>query len=279
MKPYIEFNSNRRKMAKTDFESNFYKLQSNSVYGKTIENPKKRSNYQLVNDDVSFNRYVRKATFKNISIFNPNFACIELKKEVVMLNKPFVVGFTVLELAKLHLYQFHYGYMRKLYGDKCKLLFTDTDSLTYQVTNSNVDLDLYQNRKKFDLSNFYHSSPYHCDENKKRHGTFKKEHPNDPIIEFIGLRSKMYSLKFLSDTAEKRAKGIKKHIVKRLQHKNFRETLLNHDKDKVVSYYTIRSNKHTLYTKREQKRSLSSIDDKRYFISKTKSLAYFHYKI
>jgi hypothetical protein len=169
--------------------------------------------------------------------------------------------------------------VKKLYGDRCKLLFSDTDSLTYHISNSNVNADMYNNRKKFDLSNFKPSSPYYCTDNKKCLGTFKKEHPNDMISEFVGLRAKMYSLKFISNKDEKKAKGIKKSIVKRCSHQNLRETLLNHDKDKVISYWAIRAKKHKLYTKREHKRFLSAFDDKRYFLSKSKSLAYHHYKI
>ena len=129
------------------------------------------------------------------------------------------------------------------------------------------------------LSNFHPNSPYHSDQNKKRIGTFKKEHPNDSIIEFVGLRAKMYSLKFLSNKDEKKAKGIKRSVMKRCSHKNFAETLFNRDKDKTISYYSIRSKKHKLYTKKEQKKFLSAFDDKRYFLNETESLAHYHYNI
>lgn len=279
MKPYIDFNTERRKNAQSEFESQFYKLQVNSVYGKTLENPRRRSLYKLVSDKESFYKYTKKPTFKSITIYNPNFACIELKKEIVTLNKPFASGFAVLELSKLHLYQFHYNYIKRLYGNRSKLLFTDTDSLSYEIRDSNVNMDMYKNKDKFDLSNFHPNSPYHSDQNKKRIGTFKKEHPNDSIIEFVGLRAKMYSLKFLSNKDEKKAKGIKRSVMKRCSHKNFAETLFNRDKDKTISYYSIRSKKHKLYTKKEQKKFLSAFDDKRYFLNETESLAHYHYNI
>ena len=279
MKPYIDFNSQQRKKSKSEFASNFYKLMINSIYGKMLENPRNRSNYKLVSTKEQFYKYTRKPTFKNFTVYNPDFACIELKKEYVILNKPFAVGFTVLELSKLHLYQFHYCYIKKLYGNQSKLLFTDTDSLTYLITNSNVNVDMYKHKNKFDLSNFDPSSPFYSNENKKKIGTFKKEHPNDPIIEFIGLRAKMYSLKFLSEKDEKKAKGIKKSVIKSCSHKSYFETLFNQSKDKTVSFYAIRSYKHKLYTKKEHKKFLSPFDDKRYFISATESLAHNHFQI
>ena len=104
------------------------------------------------------------------------------------------------------MYDFHYNIMKKKYGDDCKLLFTDTDSLCYEVKTDDFYKDMYENREHYDLSDVV--GEYHDDANKKTVGKMKLEYPNDVITEFIGLRSKMYSIKLDSDKKEKKAKGI-----------------------------------------------------------------------
>ena len=94
------------------------------------------------------------------------------------------------------MYDFHYNYIKKKYGGKAKLLFTDTDSLCYIITTDD-DLyeDLYHDRELFDNSDYGKSSKFFFDENKKVIGKFKDEAAGQPIIEFVGLKSKMYSHK------------------------------------------------------------------------------------
>ena len=279
MKPWVDNNAHNRKMSKSKLERDCHKFSTNSIYGKCLENPHNRVNLQLVTNSKAFHKLSRKPNFNGLTIYNSRLAGIEMKKPRVMLNKPFAVGFTVLELSKLHLYKFHYDYVKKLYGNDSKLLFCDTDSVSYDITNHNVNQDMYVNKKYFDLSNFNPESPFHWTGNCKIPGTYKREHANDKIISYVGLKPKVYSLQFASDICEKRAKGLKKSVLKTITHRNFFETLMSPMAEEKVSYLSIRSKKHKLVTVKESRKSLSAFDDKRYFLSPYHSLAYNHYSL
>ena len=91
------------------------------------------------------------------------------------------------------IYDFHYNYIKNKYGDRAKLLFTDTDSLTYEIEAEDVNQDFWYDKDKFDNSDYPKSSPYHDKTNKKVIGKLKDEAASIPIVEFVGLKSKMYS--------------------------------------------------------------------------------------
>ena len=110
MKKYIDFNTEKRKNAANDFEKDFFKLMINSVYGKTIENLRKKINVRLVNNEKDFLKYTRRPTYVTQKLFDKDFAAIHEIKPVLILNKPIYVGFTVLELSKWMMYDFHQIY-------------------------------------------------------------------------------------------------------------------------------------------------------------------------
>ena len=107
MNKYIDFNTEKRKNAANDFEKDFFKLMINSVYGKAMENLRKRINVRFVNNKNDFLKYTCKPTFVTHKLFNKNFAAIHEIKQVLVLNKPIYVGFTVLDLSKWLVYCFH----------------------------------------------------------------------------------------------------------------------------------------------------------------------------
>ena len=136
MKIYIDFNIEKRKNASNSFEKNFFKLMINSVYGKTMENLRKRISVRLVNNEKDFLKYTSRPTQITDKIFSKNYAAIHEIKPVLTLNKPIYVGFTVLELSKWLMYDFHYNFIKKHFD--AELLFTDTDSLTYETKSEDV---------------------------------------------------------------------------------------------------------------------------------------------
>src|SRR5207247_893332 len=123
----------------------------------------------------------------------------------------------VLELSKLHMYRFHYDFVKRHWpGERSQLLFTDTDSLMYEIIDDNRMYDtIWNNRDLFDLSN-YPKDFYHDPTNNKVIGKFKDETNGLPLLEFVGLRPKMYSFVMLREplsdkTCEKtRGKGIQR---------------------------------------------------------------------
>ena len=131
IKKYIDFNTKERKNAANSFEKDFIKLMINSVYGKTMENVRNRIHVKLVNNEKDFLKYTSRPTHIAHKIFDKNYAAIHEIKPVLMLNKPIYVGFTVLDLSKWKMYDFHYNFIKKNFD--AELLFTDTDSLTYET--------------------------------------------------------------------------------------------------------------------------------------------------
>ena len=136
MKRYIDFNTERRKNAANNFEKDFFKLKINSVYGKTIENLRKRVNVRLVNSEKDFLKYTSRPTYVAHKLFGKDYAAIHEIKPVLVLNKPIYVGFTVLDLSKWKMYDFHYNFIKKKIN--AELLFTDTDSLTHEIKSEDV---------------------------------------------------------------------------------------------------------------------------------------------
>ena len=111
MKKYIDFITEKWKNAANSFEKDFLKLTSNSVYGKTMENLRKRISVRLVTNAKDYLKYVSKTTFISKKILSERFAAIHETKPVLILNKPIYVGFTVLELSKWLMYEFHYNFI------------------------------------------------------------------------------------------------------------------------------------------------------------------------
>ena len=114
----------------------FLKLLTNCVYGESMENIRKRINVKLINDSKEYLKYVSKPNFISHKLFDKNFIAIHHTKTVLTLNKPISVGFCILELSKLLMYKFHYDYVLNTFN--AKLLFADTDTLVYEIKDSNV---------------------------------------------------------------------------------------------------------------------------------------------
>ena len=284
LKEYIDFNTEKRKHAKNAFEKDFFKLMNNSVFGKTMENIRKRSNIYLETDPDHFLRQTAKPTFVSCKIFHENLVAVHMKKSFLKLDKPSYVGMCILDLSKVLMYDFHYNFIKAKYGDRAKLLFTDTDSLCYHIQTDDVYQDLYNHKDMFDNSDYSKSSKLYFDENKKVIGKFKDEAAGNPITSFIGHKSKMYSYEVELPGGEiknnKKAKGVKKNVIKRdLEHEDYLSVLQNSTirKHKMK---TIRSDHHVVSSYEINKISLSCFDDKRYILDDgITSYAYGHVKI
>lgn len=115
------------------------------------------------------------ALFYRFKIFNADLVGVENKKVKLLLNKPVYIGQTILDLSKLVIYDFHYNFMKNLYEDNIKLLFTDTDCLMYEIETPNLKEDIVKYNSMFDLSNYPVDHPLHDDANKKIVLKFKNE--------------------------------------------------------------------------------------------------------
>ena len=128
---YIKFNTDMRTVAKNSFEKDFFKLMNNSVFGKTMKNLRKRVYVKLVGDVGKLRKMVNSPTFVRAKVLSGGLVAVKKVKEVLLLNKPAYVGMCILDISKTMMYDFHYNHIKKLYGTRSKLLFTDTDSTEY----------------------------------------------------------------------------------------------------------------------------------------------------
>lgn len=280
LKSYIDLNTKCRQNATNDFEKVFFKLMNNSIYGKTMENIEKYRDIKLISNwkkDGNRNgaeNLISKPNFHSCTIFTENFVAIEMKKTKLVYNKPIYIGLTVLDLSKSLMYYFHYGVMQKKYEENLTLLYTDTDSLIYQVKTN----DFYDDLKKDPLLlNMFDTSDY-CDKydiecrNKKEIGKFKDESKTDLLIEFVGLRSKVYALKFYSQNTNdhntsiiKKAKGVDHTALESITLDDY-FTCLTKGSIKYCSIQRFRNIKHTIYSQTLEKVALCNEDTKRYLI-------------
>ena len=152
MKSYIELNTELRRKATNDADSNMFKLLNNAVFGKTMENLFDRSDVRLVNTKKKAIKLVAKKQFKHYMIYNEDLVGISLEPSKIELNKPSYVGCAILDISKTLIYDFHYK-MKERYGDDAKLLFTDTDSLCYHIKTAD-----WYNDIRDDVEEYYDTS-------------------------------------------------------------------------------------------------------------------------
>ena len=171
-----------------------------------MENLRKRINVRFVNNKKDFLKYTSKPNYVTQKLFNKNFAAIHEIKPVLVLNKPIYVGFTILDLSKWLMYYFHNNFVKKNFN--AELLSTDTDSLTYEIISENVSKEFFKWKDLFDFSNYSKDSTFYDDTNKKVIGKMIDEYSGVIIDQFIGLKSKMYSIKKINGSESSTTKGL-----------------------------------------------------------------------
>ena len=167
LKQYIDFNTEKRKNAKNSFEKDFFKLMNNSVFGKMMENLRKRVDIRLMTDEKKLNKLTTKSTYVSSKIFNENLMAVHKVKETLTLNRLAYVDMCILDLSKTLMYDFHYNYINEKYDNRARLLFTNTDSLTYEIKAEDIYKDFWNHKDMFDNGDYPENSPYYCNVNKK----------------------------------------------------------------------------------------------------------------
>ena len=259
MEPYIRKNTELRKTAANSFEKDFFKLMNNSVFGKTIENIRKRQNIILVDDRKKAVKLTSRPNFDRSTIFDKNLIAVHMKKTEVYFNKPVYVGQAILDLSKTLMFNFHYNYIQKKYKDKAELLFTDTASLIYHIYTDDFYKDIsYDIETKFDTSDYPpdHPSGILTGVNKKVIGMFKDEVAGKQITCFVGLRPKLYSFKIDESKEVRKFKGIKKNVVKKgIEFEDYVQCLFSGEKQ-MRTMKIIRRENHDIYSKEVNKIAL-----------------------
>ena len=313
LKPFIDFNTEMRANAKSEFEKDFFKLLNNSVFGKTIENTREYRNVDFVASEHKVQQLAMQPNYRSTTIINENLIAVERYKTTVKMNKPIYTGVTVFELSKLFMYQFYYDYIKKTYpGEKSTLCMTDTDSFILEIETEDIFKDMLENHELFDFSGYSSEhSMFHGlsseviknlkEKNKKVLGKMKDEMMGLILLEYVGIRPKAYSLKhekiefvdehgniskkpteqtMLVIAESEKLKGIKKSTVeKTIHHEHFLDCV-NNDTLLHRQFNSFRSYNHKMTTITQNKLALCNYDDKRWILGDgINTHAYGHYKL
>ena len=280
LKPYIEFNTEKRKNARNDFEKDIFKLLNNAVFGKTMEDKRKHLDFEIVSDERRFMKCVNNPSFKHSHIINENLVGVEKQKPKLKLDKPIFIGMSILDLSKQHMYKFYYDVMKPKYGENIRIVYTDTDSFVFHTKTDDIYQDLKEINDETDFSGYDKNHQCYDATNKKVLGKFKDECEGKIMTGFIGLRPKCYAFKIHGDDKEyKKCKGTAKNTVKRkIKYDDYNKVL---ETNEVIhrSFNSIRSKNHKIYSINTTKVSLNSYENKRYWTTSVDSLAYGHFKI
>jgi hypothetical protein len=282
LKPYIDFNNQKRKECNTDFEKDLFKLMNNAVYGKTMENVREHIDFELVDNIHRLEKCVNSPTYKYRHIINDKLIGIEKTKQVVKLNKPIYIGMAILDLSKLHMYQFYYDVLKKQYGDKIKMIYTDTDSYVIYVETEDLYDDLNNLKEYMDFSDYPKNHKNYNITNKKKLGCFKDEVNGNIIVEFIGLKPKMYAFRVDENNKlieKKKAKGIPKNVLKKNVTFDLYKKSLESNEKHEVQFNNIRSYNHEINSISCSKTGLTNFDNKRYYLDTYNSLPHGHYSL
>ena len=224
---------------------------------------------------------IAKPNFHSRSVFAENLIAVEMRKLEVKFNKPIYVGMCILDISKVCLYEFHHEYMSPMYRDKCKIMYTDTDSLIYYIECDNVYETMKRDIARFDTSDYPADNVYDMPlANKKVLGLMKDENNGVLMTEFVGLRAKMYAARVDGKKDIKKAKGVKNNVVARTITFDDYTRCLNEEIEMTRRQSCIRSKLHEVYTISESKIALSPYDDKRYVVpDSTETLPWGHWRI
>ena len=285
LKTWIDLNTNFRKVAKNDFEKDYFKLMNNAVFGKCMENVRDRIEIKTAFDDKYYTKYVSKPNFHSSKILVQDaMMLLKMNKKTVQLNKPIYAGFTILELSKHHMYSHHYEVMKPKYNENIELLMTDTDSLVYLINTDDFYQDMKDMKEYFDMSEYSKANPIYDDTNKKVIGKFKDETGDKIIKTFVGVRSKVYAIETetpvtLKLKEGKKLKGIPKmNVKKQMTLNDYRECVLE-NKDKIIDGIVgFRTKDLMNYTTIQSKVGLRNTDTKRVWDG-INSYAYGHYAL
>ena len=268
---YIDHNTQKRTKAKTNFEKDLYKLMNNAFFGKTMENVRDRTNLEFI-DHSQIDQIIKrqsKLSFKGIIDHYSKFSVYKFDKEKTVFDKPIYLGFTVLELSKLLMYEFYYNKLQPYWKQSIQLHYMDTDSfiLSFDTNHQELINFLQENKDEFDFSELDKSHELYNPINKKVIGKMKIE--TSPVLvldTFTALRAKSYSFSY-NNIQKAKQKGIQKAP----KCEEYQNSLFNSETSSSTNI-SIKSNLHNLTVEKQNKQALNPFDDKRLYINPIQSL-------
>ena len=162
------------------------------MYGKTMENLRNRIDVRLVSNKKDYLKWTSKPSYMSHKLLDNDLDAISKNKVTLRLNKSAYIGMCTLELSKVLMYELYFGYIKNKYGNNWRLLFTDTDSLMYEIKTEDIYEDFSNNKEMFDFSDYSTNSKHYDNSNKLVIGKIKDETAGAAIEEFVRLKPKMY---------------------------------------------------------------------------------------
>jgi len=179
---------------------------NNAVFSKTMD-------VKLTKSDGRYGAeaMIAKPNFHSRSVFAGNLIAIEMRKLEVKFNKPIYVGMCILDISKVCLYEFHHEYMSPMYRDKCKIMYTDTDSLIYHIECDDVYKNMKRDIARFDTNDYDPADNVYSMHSREQKSTrlMKDENNGAIMTELVGLIAKMYAVKVDSKKDIKKVKDVK----------------------------------------------------------------------
>ena len=277
LESYISFNTQKRNKAKNVFEKDFFKLLVNAAFGKFLENVRNRLDLELIKKD-NLKKIINqqsKLTFNGIQKSYGNYYSYAFKKIEVVMDKAIYVGFAILELSKLHMYETYYDTLQPYLGqENLQLHYIDTDGMILSMKTKDIIKDLKNLENKFDFTNLEENHELFSNKNKKVIGRFKIETPKNVVIdEFVCLRSKAFSFKCKNNDENKnKIKGISKSQSKHNKLEEYYNCLFGGEYQRECKNYIIKSINHEMVLQEVKKSTLSIFDDKRCYINEIESM-------
>ncbi|KAF4525692.1 hypothetical protein B566_EDAN014792, partial [Ephemera danica] len=218
---------------------------NNAVYGKIMENVRKIMQLELVMDSQRLAKCIASMYFKDRVMYSENMSAVHFHKKKVVLDKTTYVGMAILN--KTLMYDFHYETMVPMYGNKLSLLYMDTDSFVYEIRTDDFYKDMETFSHRMDTSDYPKGHQLYSETNKRVLGMFKNEANSAIVTEFVGLRTKMYSIVYGGKTTKK-AKGVKSSALqKHITLLDYKRCLFK-DESKYTTYRSFKSHHHKIRT-------------------------------
>ena len=269
LKSYIDECTLLRQESKTEFGKRLWKLFANSVFGKFIEQTRNYVDCKICIDEIPCRKSISSPRFSNMKIISEELVIVFMKRATVMLNKPFPIGFTILEKSKHFMYQQYYEIIKPALGN-CQVLMSDTDSLVLAVETNKKKNNLRKLKEIIDFSNYPLDSKHYDSKNKNELGFWKDELQGNVMNEFCGIRSKTYAFsiteKKKKQVLHSKCKGITKSYKKKIGLAEYKKCLKSFAKVSITQFQ-IRAKSHKIFTAKVNKLAFSSFDDKRYLMN------------
>ena len=271
VKPYIEYAAKKRAQSKSPFKNRNRKKMTNANYGRFIMNVRKHIEVKLVSKQSAIEKHMSSPRLKSFRILNSDLTAFFMKKKKITLDKQWSVGWAILELSKLALFQLYYDILVPRFGlENIEVIMSDTDSLILHIKNYKDSEITDRLHDVLDFSNYPSEHPRFSKVRSKIPGFIKNEYPSSQITECVALKAKSYAFQMRDKKSgkigiEKKCKGVTKARTRTLKFASYKKCLSNFATIKAtVARISVKN--HRITSILQQRVCLSSFDDKRYLL-------------